>query len=218
MKGIRNVGNLVGQLIFGFVGDSRARKSVYGIELIIIILATIGSAVAGSAPTGIGTLGFLSVWRFILGIGIVGDYPMSATVSSEWSSRGRRGQMLALTFSMQGWGQFFGALFDIILLAIFKHLVQVDQINLDYVWRILLAMGLILAVCTIYSRFNLPESPRYAEHVLKDPKLTAIGKAYAHVESTGRPAQLSSIEPALRPEAFVDNRHHFRDFRKYFSR
>jgi PHS family inorganic phosphate transporter-like MFS transporter len=112
IKGITNVGNLFGQIIFGTLGDSKGRKSIYGIELLIIIVATIGSAMAGSAATGVGVLGFLGVWRFFLGIGIGGDYPMSATVASEWSSEGRRGQMLALTFSMQGWGQFFGALFD----------------------------------------------------------------------------------------------------------
>ena len=62
--------------------------------------------------------------RFLLGVGVGGDYPMSATISSEWSTAGRRGQMLALTFAMQDWGQFLGALFDIILLAIFKGVVQ----------------------------------------------------------------------------------------------
>ncbi|CAF5166233.1 unnamed protein product, partial [Rotaria sp. Silwood1] len=151
LKGITNVGNLVGQLLFGFLSDSKGRKSVYGIELLIIIVATIGSAMAGSAATGVGTLGFLGFWRFILGIGIGGDYPMSATVSSEWSSAGRRGQMLALTFSMQGWGQFFGALFAVILLAIFKHPIEANQINIDYVWRILLALGIIPAVCPRYA-------------------------------------------------------------------
>ncbi|CAF4868546.1 unnamed protein product, partial [Rotaria sp. Silwood2] len=89
LKGITNVGNLVGQLLFGFLSDSKGRKSVYGIELLIIIVATICSAMAGSAAIGVGTLGFLGFWRFILGIGIGGDYPMSATVSSEWSSAGR---------------------------------------------------------------------------------------------------------------------------------
>ncbi|CAF1416596.1 unnamed protein product [Rotaria sordida] len=103
IKGITNVGNLIGQLVFGYLSDSKGRKSVYGIELLIIIMATVCSAMAGSAATGVGTLGFLGFWRLVLGIGIGGDYPMSATVSSEWSSAGRRGQMLALTFSMQGW-------------------------------------------------------------------------------------------------------------------
>ncbi|CAF5066165.1 unnamed protein product, partial [Rotaria socialis] len=32
VKGITNVGNLIGQLVFGFLGDSKGRKSIYGIE------------------------------------------------------------------------------------------------------------------------------------------------------------------------------------------
>ena len=210
IKGITNVGNLFGQIIFGVLGDKKGRKSIYGIELLIIIVATIGSAMAGSAATGVGTLGFLGFWRFLLGIGIGGDYPMSATVSSEWASEGRRGQMLALTFSMQGWGQFAGALFDIILLAIFKGPIEADQINIDYVWRILLALGTVPAVCTIYSRFKLPESARYAEQVLKDTNLAQIGKAYA----LGQDTSIDSTQPI---QATTNDRHHLKEFFSYFS-
>lgn len=217
LKGITNVGNLFGQLIFGYLGDSKGRKSIYGIELLIIIVATIGSAMAGSAAIGVGTLGFLGFWRFLLGIGIGGDYPMSATVSSEWSTAGRRGQMLALTFSMQGWGQFSGALFDIILLAIFKGAVGANQINLDYVWRILLALGIVPAVCSLYSRFNLPESARYAERVLKDRKLMDIGNAYALGVNPQMSSHVALSEPIIQSEKSTDDRHHFRDFRTYFS-
>ncbi|CAF3345138.1 unnamed protein product [Rotaria sp. Silwood2] len=217
LKGITNVGNIIGQLVFGYLGDSKGRKSVYGVELLIIIMATICSAMAGSAAIGVGTLGFLGFWRFILGIGIGGDYPMSATVSSEWSSAGRRGQMLALTFSMQGWGQFFGALFAVILLAIFKVPIEANQINIDYVWRILLALGVVPAACTLYSRFHLPESPRYAERVLKDPELAEIGKAYALGVQSKSSAKLVPREPMAHTKKLDDDRHHFRDFRIYFS-
>ena len=217
LKGITNVGNLFGQLIFGCLGDSKGRKSIYGIELLMIIVATIGSAMAGSAATGVGALGFLGFWRFLLGIGIGGDYPMSATVSSEWSSAGRRGQMLALTFSMQGWGQFFGALFDIILLAIFHGAIEANQLNLDYVWRILLALGIVPAVCTLYSRFHLPESPRYAKQVLKDPELAAIGNAFALGVNPQVSPGVVPTESVIQSKKPTDDRHHTRDFLTYFS-
>jgi PHS family inorganic phosphate transporter-like MFS transporter len=216
LKGITNVGNLFGQITFGILGDKKGRKSIYGIELLIIILATICSAMSGSAATGIGTLGFLGFWRFVLGIGIGGDYPMSATVSSEWSSEGRRGQMLALTFSMQGWGQFFGALFDIILLAIFKGAIEANSINIDYVWRILLALGLIPALCTIYSRFTLPESARYAEQVLKDAKLAEKGKAYALGIDESNPSPTASTDDVMKDHV-PNERHHFKEFLAHFS-
>ena len=218
IKGITNVGNLFGQITFGILGDSQGRKSIYGIELLIIIVATLGCAMSGSAATGVGALGFLGFWRFLLGIGIGGDYPMSASVSSEWSSEGRRGQMLALTFSMQGWGQFFGALFDIILLAIFKHAIEADQINIDYVWRILIALGILPAICTIYSRFTLPESARYAEQVLKDAELAEIGKAYALGKKNNTdPNTTSPAEPVIHQDTPHNKRHHLKEFCSYFS-
>ncbi|UJR29958.1 hypothetical protein I4U23_017505 [Adineta vaga] len=83
LKGITNAGSLFGQILFGILGNSKGRKSIYGIELLVIIIASLGSAMAGSTATGVGALGFLGFWCFLLGIGIGGDYPMSATVSSE---------------------------------------------------------------------------------------------------------------------------------------
>jgi len=217
IKGITNVGNFFGQIIFGVLGDSKGRKSIYGIELLIIIIGTLGSAMSGSAAVGVGTLGFLGFWRFLLGIGIGGDYPMSATVSSEWSSEGRRGQMLALTFSMQGWGQLAGALCDIILLAIFKHPIEANQLNIDYVWRILLAFGIVPAVCTVYKRFTLPESARYAKQVLKDDELAKIGQYYALGIDAKDSNTNEESNSANQTEKSSNKRHHFKEFCAHFS-
>ncbi|CAF0946140.1 unnamed protein product [Didymodactylos carnosus] len=233
IKGITNVGNLIGQLLFGILGDSIGRHRIYGLELLVIIIATIASAMSGAAARGIGTLGFLGFWRLLLGIGIGGDYPMSATVSSEWSSAGRRGQMVALTFSMQGWGQFFGALVDIILLAIFKYAIEADQMNIDYVWRILLAMGVLPAVCTIYYRFVLPESPRFAKNVLRDDAKMERGIKYMRMKNDNSLGQQNEKENAVavveapdqedinkldKQKQTIDKRHHLRDFGQYFSK
>jgi len=50
---------------------------MYGIELMIMIVATLGSAVCGDS-FAVSVSGSLIMWRVILGIGIGGDYPMSA--------------------------------------------------------------------------------------------------------------------------------------------
>ena len=42
------------------------------------------------------------MWRVLLGIGIGGDYPMSAIITSEFASTRYRGRMMAAVFSMQG--------------------------------------------------------------------------------------------------------------------
>ena len=50
---------------------------MYGIELMIMIVATIGSSLAADAFAA-NICASLIFWRVILGIGIGGDYPMSA--------------------------------------------------------------------------------------------------------------------------------------------
>lgn len=41
-----------------------------------------------------------------MGVGIGGDYPLSAIISSEFASTRIRGRMMAAVFASQGWGNF----------------------------------------------------------------------------------------------------------------
>ena len=51
---------------------------MYGIELIIIIVATIGSALSPN-NLSVDMYTIIIIWRLILGLGIGGDYPLSAS-------------------------------------------------------------------------------------------------------------------------------------------
>lgn len=73
-----------------------------------------------------GALIWLGVFRIILGIGVGGDYPMSASITSDRSNLRKRGTMLAYIFSNQGWGSLIGALMTIIVLAIYKQSMDVE--------------------------------------------------------------------------------------------
>jgi len=81
------------------------RSTLDGVELLIIIIATFGQALSGQAAA-IHILGVLIVWRFIMGVGIGGDYPLSAVISSEFASTKIRGRMMTAVFANQGWGNF----------------------------------------------------------------------------------------------------------------
>ena len=107
-----NIGNVVGQVGFGFLGDTFGRKFVYGKELLIAILGIImiiSLPVNGTAglTTGVSKMWWLFGFRFLLGIGIGGDYPMSAAIVAERSTVGNRGRMLGWIFSNQGWVSFW---------------------------------------------------------------------------------------------------------------
>lgn len=52
----------------------------------------------------------LIIWRFIMGVGIGGDYPLSAVIASEFASKRSRGRIMTTVFAAQGWGNFGTAL------------------------------------------------------------------------------------------------------------
>ncbi|ORX95171.1 phosphate transporter [Basidiobolus meristosporus CBS 931.73] len=173
LKGATAFGTLIGQLLFGYLGDRLGRKKMYGSELIIIIFATICCEIAGSWAKGVNVIAILGFWRFILGIGIGGDYPVSAVITSEFASTKRRGMMIAAVFASQGTGILVGALFTVIMLAIFQGAIRADQNNFDYVWRLMLAFGCVPAIFTVYFRLTMPESPRYTLEVNGDAEKAA---------------------------------------------
>jgi len=81
------------------------RSSPDGVELMIITIATFGQAVSGQAAA-VNIISVLVLWRFLMGVGIGGDYPLSAVISAEFASKKIRGRMMTAVFANQGWGNF----------------------------------------------------------------------------------------------------------------
>jgi len=167
IKTLHLIGTLLGQLLFGILGDMLGRKKMYGIELILLIIGALGQAFAFSHG-GLSIIAVICFWRFILGFGIGGDYPVSAVIASEFSSKKDRGKVIALVFSMQGMGILLGCVVSVAVLAGFKDMINNDINAMDYVWRILAGFGCVPALAALYFRLTMPESPRYAIQVQKD--------------------------------------------------
>jgi PHS family inorganic phosphate transporter-like MFS transporter len=74
IKVATSAGTVVGQIVFGYLADVLGRKRMYGIELLIIISATLGQSL--SAPsTAVSLVGVIVFWRVIMGIGVGGSAP-----------------------------------------------------------------------------------------------------------------------------------------------
>lgn len=82
------------------MADVLGRKKMYGIELLIIILTTVMSSFAADTVRGMSMISMLILWRFFLGIGIGGDYPLSAIITSEFANTRNRGAMMGAVFAM----------------------------------------------------------------------------------------------------------------------
>src|ERR1700735_2823335 len=100
----------IGALLFGRVADMLGRKRIYGIEGLGLAPGAIGGAFPGNIWWLIGL-------RFILGIGIGGDYPVSAIIMSEYAGKASRGMMVSMVFAMQAAGLILGPLFAAALLT-----------------------------------------------------------------------------------------------------
>lgn len=156
-------GIIVGQVLFGWLADRIGRRRVYAIEMALIITGTVASCFASNAVRGITVFGMLCIWRFLLGLGLGGDITLTGVIASEFAHTSRRGAILAAVFAMQGLGILAAAGVSALVLAAFHSTLHDDPFALDYVWRIILAVGLLPAVTSLVLRLRIPETPRYLQ-------------------------------------------------------
>ncbi|KAK8674446.1 hypothetical protein V6N13_112737 [Hibiscus sabdariffa] len=182
VNGVAFCGTLAGQLFFGWLGDKLGRKKVYGMTLMLMVLCSVASGLSfGHTPKSV--MATLCFFRFWLGFGIGGDYPLSATIMSEYANKKTRGAFIAAVFAMQGFGILAGGIFAIILSSAFKAAFEAptyeaDAIRstvpqADYLWRIILMVGALPAALTYYWRMKMPETARYTALVAKNAKQAA---------------------------------------------
>lgn len=81
-------------------------------------------------------------------LGIGGDYPLSAVITSEYATVKTRGQMIGAVFAMQGIGQLAGGVVCLLVIYAFRDMIDADPLNVDYVWRLCLGIG---TFCCLYA-------------------------------------------------------------------
>ena len=182
VNGVAFCGTLAGQLFFGWLGDKMGRKRVYGMTLMLMVICSVASGLSfgHNASSVMATLCF---FRFWLGFGIGGDYPLSATIMSEYANKKTRGAFIAAVFAMQGFGIMAGGIFAIIISSAFKarfdapayedNPLRSTVSQADFVWRIILMVGALPAALTYYWRMKMPETARYTALVAKNAKQAA---------------------------------------------
>ena len=136
----------LGATAFGRLADVIGRTRAYWISAAIMVLAAIGSALSPNLAT-------LVLFRFLLGLGVGGDYPVSAVLMSEYAHHSSRGRMIGLVFSAQAVGLIVGPLTALALLG--------GGAGPALTWRLLLGLGAIPAVAAVWLRRTVPEPPRY---------------------------------------------------------
>jgi MFS transporter, PHS family, inorganic phosphate transporter len=135
-----------GALVFGRFADVVGRKRVYWLVAAIMVVGALGSALAPS-------FWILIAFRFVLGFGVGGDYPVSAVMVSEYANRKDRGKLVGMVFGTQALGLIVGPLIALALLG--------AGAGDSTAWRVMLGLGAVPAAAVIWLRSRMPESPRY---------------------------------------------------------
>lgn len=81
-------GTLIGQILFGFLADMYGRRKMYGLELLVIVSATLGVAMSATGAKGsMNIMVWLIFWRTMMGIGTIHLTPSYLLFYADQSSR-----------------------------------------------------------------------------------------------------------------------------------
>ncbi|KAI0889882.1 MFS general substrate transporter [Annulohypoxylon maeteangense] len=124
------IGIMVGQVMVGIIGDWIGRRWGLIQDALVMFLGLL--MLTGSWGTTLQGWVIMYAWSlFVYGIGVGGEYPITATSSMENAvtagrlstrdDRLHRGRKVTMAFLMQGWGQFVNQVVLIVLLVIFNR-------------------------------------------------------------------------------------------------
>lgn len=136
-------GAFVGSLLAGPLADRYGRKAIYLLDIAAFLVVALASGLAWN-------LASLVVLRFLLGVGVGADYPLSATYLVEFLPRAQRGRISIWIFALWMGGAAASSLVGLALLPLGEP-----------AWRFMLASGALPALAVLWLRRNLPESPRW---------------------------------------------------------
>jgi len=174
------IGMFFGALTLGHYTDKMGRKTMYVMDLIFFVVFATLSALSQN-------IWELILFRFLLGLGIGADYPISSTYVTEFSPTKVRGKLISTTFMFWGLGALTAALVGYLI-------ALVQPLGIDS-WRLMLLSGIVPAIIVIILRATMPESPRWLISQGKQDKAIEVLKSL-NVNVTGLEVQQAKKEKA----------------------
>jgi MFS family permease len=153
----------IGGILFGFIADHIGRKRALMLSILTYSICSFASGLATSIVV-------LAVFRFILGLGMGGEWNTGATLVAETWPTELRAKAISIVQSSWAIGYALAAL--------------VAGIVLHYAsWRMVFFVGVLPAIITLWIQNRVPESEMWQEHhrlALDSQRVAEAQKAYAH--------------------------------------
>lgn len=168
------IGYIIGSFVIGTMADRYGRYRMLLLTFAITAIGSFGDAFAPDITT-------LIIFRFLTGVGVGADLNLVSTYVSELAPTSRRGRITLLTFLIGILGQ---TITPFVALALVPHL--------ETGWRLLFAIGGLIAVTGLILRVRLPESPRWEIHHGRSDRAE---KTIAEMEKNCRDRRIDLPEP-----------------------
>lgn len=139
------VGQFLGTLIVGALGERIGRRNAFVLCLITMGLMSLLTAISWNATS-------LLIFRFVQGFGLGAEVPLAATLINEYLSARKRGRISMVYQSLAGWGMLAAPLIALLLTT---------TVGFEDAWRYMWGVGALPVIIGVYAWFRLPESARW---------------------------------------------------------
>lgn len=141
------IGAVLGAIFFGWATDRLGRKKLFILTLLVYLVATGATALSWNFLS-------YSVFRFVTGLGIGGEYAAINSAIDELIPARLRGRVDLVINSTYWLGAALGSGVTVILL-------NGNFLDPKVAWRFAFGLGTILGIGILFLRHFVPESPRW---------------------------------------------------------
>jgi MFS family permease len=136
----------IGGVLFGFIADRIGRTKALMLSILTYSLCSLGSGFSTSIV-------MLIAFRFVLGLGMGGEWNTGATLVAETWPTHLRARAIAIVQSAWAWG---------LAAAAVVAWVVLDKLHQN--WRFVFFVGVLPALVTLWIRRSVPESEMWQQH------------------------------------------------------
>jgi MFS family permease len=143
----------IGGVLFGYIADRVGRTKALMLSILTYSLCSLGSGLSTSIP-------MLAFFRFVLGLGMGGEWNTGATLVAETWPTHLRAKAIAIVQSSWAWGYAAAAIVAGFVLKATQN------------WRYVFFIGILPALVTLWIRKSVPESElwRQQKNAAKEQK------------------------------------------------
>ena len=147
----------IGGVIFGWIADRIGRRRSLMLSILTYSLCSLGSGLSTS-------LAMLAVFRFVLGLGMGGEWNTGATLVAETWPTELRAKAISLVQSSWAIGYALAAVVAAVMLHYFD-------------WRAVFFVGVLPALAVLWIQKGVPESELWLEHQAASSSTTKSARA-----------------------------------------